>query len=643
MVHDRFPENYDSLKAQAREFPSEPGVYLWRDRENRIIYAGKARNLKNRIMSYFANRKDAKISALLRNSISLETIITSNEYEALLLENTLIKQHSPKYNVSLKDGKTYPVIRISSGEFPRVFSTRNKIEDGSLYFGPFPNIFAINKIMEMIQKLFPLRKCRTFKKRDKPCMYYHIKRCLAPCCREVKDYQEQVERVRKLLAGETSSLIAELTGRMHNAAAALQFEEAADIRNLIRAIESLSESNSVEDMDPEGRDYIAWAMEGIFTTISVLSMRDGRMTGQELYSTRSAAEEDETIETFITSYYSPDRSLPEKIYLGKIQKNGAVLDESSLNRFFSERFSFVPELISPKDEEKKHIAALSMAYQNAKEELRKRLRERGAGPALDELKQAINLKTRPESIEGFDISHLGGKHTTASMISFKNGIPDRKNYRHYKIRTLEGKIDDYASLREAVRRRYSYLLRENLEIPDLILIDGGLGQVNTVKTVLDSLGINTGLIGIAKREEEIWLPGAKQPVKLPERSEALKVLQHLRDETHRFAGRLSRKLRSNEISFPVLESIEGIGKKRAAIIMLNYGDLEKISAADPEDLAERCGIKITAAKAVRAAVRLELEKKKRSKNRQLKPGKPENTSALLAAEALADYSGKNET
>jgi len=327
-----------------------------------------------------------------------------------------------------------------------------------------------------------------------------------------------------------------------------------------------------------------------------------------------------------------------------------------LTRFFSEQFGFAPELLSPTgdESEKRHIAALSMARQNAQEELRRRLRERGAGPALDELARVLGLKTRPERIEGFDIAQLDGKHPVASLISFKNGVPDRKNYRYFKLRTVVGIVDDFASMREAVQRRYSRLVREGKELPDLILIDGGIGQVNAARGVMDELGIDIDVIGLAKRDEEIWLPHTAQPVLLSKRSEALKVLQFIRDETHRFATGLNQRLRSKDLSFPVLESIEGIGPKRAARIMKAYGELEKIAAAEAADIAERCGVTEAAAAAVRAAAALALEdqasKRKEFTAQSISAGKgrtsrrdpkrpyarPGNAAALADEAALPD-------
>ncbi|MDR3335590.1 MAG: excinuclease ABC subunit UvrC [Treponema sp.] len=656
-MNEGFSENYASLKAAAHEAPQEPGVYIMRDRENRIIYVGKARVLKNRLSSYFAGEKDVKTAALLRHAFSIETIIVANEYEALLLENTLIKQHSPKYNINLKDGKTYPVIRITNEKFPRVFRTRHIIEDGSRYFGPFPNIPAVDAMLALVDKIFPLRKCKSpwkqIEKRRNPCMYYHIGRCNAPCCGKISsgEYAVYVQRVEKLLNGETESLIIELTERMHEAAKDLKFEKAAQLRNAVKAIEELSADITVVDFDHDGRDYIAWASESVLTTFTVFSMRGGKMTGRELFRTKSAADEEDSLETFIASYYSPDKPPPPSIFINTIT---APLDldrqdrnAENLRRWFREQFGYEPALLSPsglrpedrRPEDRRHQAVMALARQNAGEDLRRRLKERGAGPALDELMRALSLKTRPERIEGFDIAQLDGKHPVASLISFKNGAPDRKNYRYFKLRTVIGIVDDFASMREAVERRYSRLIREGKELPDLVLIDGGIGQVNAAKGVLDELGMDSDVVGLAKRDEELWLPHSKEPVRLSKRSEALKVLQFVRDETHRFATALNQKLRSKDLLFPTLESVEGIGPKRAQKIMKTYGSLEAVAAAETASLSEMCGIGEGAAKAVRAAARLALEDRKAARRRLeqgrgKRQGRSSETAAALAAEAL---------
>ena len=626
-------ENLEKLKAAALDAPTEPGVYIMKDIDGEIIYVGKAKSLKNRLKSYFSGEKDIKTATLLRRINSFETIIVQSEYEALLLENTLIKQHSPKYNINLKDGKTYPVIRITHEDFPRIFRTRRIIQDKSLYFGPFADIQSVNTMMELIDKLFPLRKCKTIKKNG-PCMYYHIGRCLAPCCGKIsaKDYSLHVERVQKLLSGETEALIIDLTLKMHEAARVMQFEQAAQIRNTIRAIEKLAgEDSSVEDLNPEDRDYIAWAANGVLATFTVFSMRGGKMTGRDLYRTRSAADEWESLEIFITSYYDSSHHPPGKIYIQNFltqRRRGAEAQRKEereegdsgsalrgegtmilygknlelVQNWFKEKFGYEPQLLSPA--EKHHSAIMAMAKQNAEEDLRKRLKERGAGPAIDELMRVLSLKSRPERIEGFDIAQLDGKHPVASLISFKNGVPDKKNYRYFKLRTVIGIVDDFAAMREVVRRRYSRLIREGKELPDLILVDGGIGQVNAAKGVLDDLGVDCGLVGLAKREEELWLPSAKEPLVLSRQSEALKVLQHVRDECHRFATGFNQRLRSKDLFFPLLESVEGVGPKRAEAIMKAYESIANIAAADIKEIAERCRISVNTARAVRAVAKL---------------------------------------
>ena len=598
------------LKEAALDAPAQPGVYIMKGADGSIIYVGKAKNLRNRLKSYFTGEKDIKTSVLLKNLNHIETIIVSGEYDAFLLENTLIKQYSPKFNINLKDGKTYPVIRITHEDFPRVFKTRRIIQDNSLYYGPFPNGQSVDTILELIDKLFPLRKCKTIRKKG-PCMYYHIGRCMAPCCGKIsiEEYALHVHRVQKLLSGDIDSLIIDLTEKMHESAKTLQFEKAAHIRNTINAVKSLTgEDTSVEDFNPEDRDYIAWASEGIFTTYTVFSMRGGKMTGRDLYRTRSAADEWESMEMFITSYYDGVRLPPKKIYLQNIlTQRHTDIEENLIVEWFNDKFGYEPELLKP--DIKHHEVILKMAWQNAAEDLRKRLKERGAGPALDELAKALDLQSRPERIEGFDISHLDGKHPVASLVSFKNGVPDRKNYRYFKLRTVIGRIDDFAAMREVIQRRYTRQIREGRELPDLILVDGGIGQANAAKGVLDDLGINCGIAGLAKREEELWLPGAKKPIVLSKQSEALKVLQYVRDESHRFATGLNQRLRSKDLFFSILESVEGIGPKRAAAIMKVYESISNIAAADPALMAERCRISEAAARAVRAVAKLHLEDK----------------------------------
>ena len=662
------------LKKIAGEAPKEPGVYLFRNAENAIIYIGKARILRNRLTSYFSGEKDIKTKILLQHAASIETIIVKDEYEALLLENTLIKQHNPKYNISLKDGKTYPLIRLTSGPFPRIFKTRHIIEDGSGYYGPFTDVGALNDLLDIVDRVFLMRKCRTLRKRSNPCMYYHIGRCAAPCCGKISqaDYSRQVEQIQKLLNGDTAALIAELTAEMKEEAAALRFERAAQIRNAVKFIESLGESSAVVDFDPHNRDYISWAAEGVFAAYSVFSMREGKLTGRDLFFTCSAAEEEESLVTFITTYYDNSRLPPPKIFLQTLNLNSFsqrysdtkdmekdIFNNNSvppclceinsgknlLLNWFKEQFDFEPELLAAT--EKHHDAILAMARLNAQEELRRRLRERGAGPALDQLQKLLGLKKHPKRIEGFDISQLAGKYPVASLVSFMEGKPEKKNYRHFKLRSVIGVVDDYAAIREAVKRHYNRLLRENRDVPDLILIDGGIGQVNAAKGILDQLGLHCDLAGLAKREEEIWLPGAKVPLELPRSSDALKLLQFVRNESHRFATRLNQKLRRTDLQLYTLESVEGIGPKRAAVLIRHYKNIEAIAEADIEDIAQVGGCGSAAANAVRAAAKLALTERKTrdfpavSRNKTGK-SRTANLAANLADEALGQVAAEKD-
>jgi excinuclease ABC subunit C len=598
-----------ALKESARDAPLAPGCYIMRDEQGKILYVGKARVLRDRLRSYFSGVKDIKTATLLKHAASIETIIVSSEYEALLLENTLIKQHSPRYNINLKDGKTYPVIRVTREDFPKIFWTRHIIEDGSKYFGPFPSAQTVDKALELFRKMYPLRKCRSLRKRNAPCMYYHIRRCAAPCCGKItkEKYAGFVEKVCALLSGDIDGLVLDITGSMHEAARALDFEKAAAYRDLISAIKDLFYANStVVDFEAEGRDYIAFAEEGVLITWSVFSLRGGKLTGRDLFRSKSAAGELDSIETFILSYYNADRPPPLEIYLAKGEH-----DFSRLREWFQTRFGFTPELLSP--EGSRHEAAIRMARQNAEEDIRKRVKERGGGPALSELARVLNLPERPVRIEGFDIAQLDGKHPVASLISFSNGIPDRKNYRLFKLRTVEGIVDDFQAMREAVERRYRRLLRENAELPDLILIDGGIGQVNAAHGVLTEIGFNCPVVGLAKRDEELWLPGAKGPLVLPRNSEALKILQAVRDETHRFATTANQRLRSKDLLLDTLQSIEGIGEKKAKEIIKAAGSLEKIAGMSAKALAEKTSLDTGSARKVIDEVQKALAGKARRK------------------------------
>ncbi len=571
----------DSLRTQAREAPLESGVYLMKDSEGRIIYIGKAKVLRNRLSSYFSGKKEIKTRHLVSRIGTIEYIVTKDEYEALLLENTLIKQHSPRYNVNLKDGKSYPVIRVTSEDFPRVFRTRRIVPDGSLYFGPFPSALTIDTYLKLIEELFPLRRCSRLRTRKSPCMYYHIGRCPGPCAGMIDKvgYAKIIKGVVELLEGKTQALLADIEKRMAKEAAELHFEKAASLRDARQALLTFQPDNQVVDFDPEDRDYLAWSEDGALVSFTVFQMRGGKLCGRDLFRTRSAAEELETVQAFLAGYYGPGRLPPPRVFLA------ADIDTKLIGEYFSKELGAATVFLKP--EEKRHQAIWAMAAGNAREDIVRRLREGGDPEGVESLRLELGLQSPPLLIEGFDIAHLGGTLPVASLISFRNGVPDKKQYRHFRLKSLDGKIDDFESMREALGRRYTRRANEGAELPDLIMVDGGLGQVNAAKSIIDLLELDIPVIGLAKREEEIYLPGTAQPLRLSRHSPGLRLLQRLRDETHRFATGLNQRLRSKALKLLRLESLEGIGPARARNLMMAFGSLEGIAAQNAESVAER--------------------------------------------------------
>ena len=595
-MDDSVKESRATLAHGVKDFPTEPGVYLMKDQHGKTIYVGKAKSLRNRVRSYFTGEKDVKTAILMRRVRSIDYIVTRTEYEALLLENNLIKESSPRYNINLKDGKTYPVIRITADDYPRVFRTRRVIQDGSDYFGPYPDVHTIDQYLELIDRLFPLRKCRgPLKKREKPCLYYHIGRCAAPCAGKTdkEQYNQRVDAVRKLLRGESADLVRDLRAKMDRAVKKLNFEEAARLRDDIAAITNAESEQQVVDFDPNTRDYIGFAREAEAVSFVVFQMRSGKLTGTDVFRESTPDAETEDLEQFLLQYYSNVRGLPSRVVV-PVLPNDAGFGEAAQELLGRE----VPLSLPETDHD---IAVVNMVTENAKQDLYKRLRERGNIPALEELKSVLGLSALPRRIEGFDIAQLSGRYPVASMVSFLNGIPDKSSYRRFHLKSLGGNIDDFESMREAVARRYQRLLNEERSLPDLILVDGGKGQVSAARGILASLNLEKiPVVGLAKREEEIFLAERDEPITLPEGSPPLKVLQYVRDEAHRFATSLSKKMRSKNLSFSVLESAPGIGPKRSRLVMEHYGSIEAIRTADVEELAGVGKMGVAAAEALQA-------------------------------------------
>lgn len=581
-------------KEQAKALPHLPGVYLMKDSSGKIIYVGKAKDLRNRVTSYFLSGKDVKTTFLVSKIANIEYIITGNEYEALVLENNLIKKHNPHYNISLKDGKSYPLIRITNEPFPKVFKTRRIIRDGSEYYGPYPDGKSLAQYLDLIEKMFPLRKCGIpLRKRYSPCLYYHIGRCCGPCAGLVteEEYARHIEKVRAFLQGKDDDLIRQVKEEMMEAAKERKFELAAEKRDLLIALESVTKAQQVQDFSTESRDYAACEMRMHLATVSIMQIRDGKLMGKALYRAETFGDETETLLNFLTQYYGDGGNIPQQLFVSH------DIDVSLVGTYFSQQLN-VPTIVAIPTEGK-HYRVLRMAVENAARDVEKRLKSRENPEALEELMEVLGLDNPPKHIEGFDIAQLAGKYTVASLITFEDGNPDRKNYRRFNIRSLDGRIDDFGAIREAVTRRYTRQVKEKHPLPDLIMIDGGTGQVHAAKDALSTLGLDDlPVVGLAEQYEDIHFPDERPPLRLPESSSALKVLQAVRDETHRFATSLNQQQRSREATFTLLESIPGVGPARSKRLMQTFGTLDALLSSSPQEIATQGRIPLPVAEKI---------------------------------------------
>ncbi|MDY6345031.1 MAG: excinuclease ABC subunit UvrC [Sphaerochaetaceae bacterium] len=575
----------DSLtpKQQAHALPHNSGVYLMRDGKGTVIYVGKAKDLHRRVTSYFLANRPPKTAALVAKIRHIDHIITGNEYEALVLENNLIKKYNPHYNIDLKDGKSYPVIRITHEDFPKVFKTRRLVNDGSKYFGPYPDAGKLDTFLDLIQKIFPLRRCGTpLKKQLRPCLYYHLGLCGGPCAGLVSKerYRSSIDEVERFLSGDDQSLKQKLKSEMEADAKAFKFEEAAKKRDMLVALEAVGKEQEVQDFTSEARDYAAIEMRSPLCTVSIMQMRDGRLIGRALYRAETFDDETETLMDFLVRYYSDGKKLPRYLYVSH------EIDVPLISEFFKKQFGGDLEVTVPTDG--RHYRILRMAVENARSDVERRLKSRDNTKALELLQKELDLPTVPTLIEGYDIAQLSGKYTVASMISFRDGNPNREGYRRFNIKGLDGKIDDFESMREATARRYTRVVNENLEHPGLILIDGGKGQVMAVREILDSLGLtDVPIVGLAKDMEEIAFDHDRPPLLLDPSDEGLRVLIAVRDECHRFATTANQNQRSVDATFKVLESIDGVGPARSQRLMKTFGSLDELMRQSPEDLASK--------------------------------------------------------
>ena len=587
----------ESAREQAKALPENPGCYLMKNEDGTVIYVGKAKSLKKRVNQYFLPNRNAKTQALVEKIYRIDYVITGNEYEALVLENNLIKKYNPHYNILLKDGKSYPVIRITKEEYPRVFKTRRIIQDGSHYYGPYPDGKRLDMYLDTVREMYPLRLCQgPLKKKDTPCLYYHLHKCSGPCIGAItpSEYGEYIKEVKTFLDGDDSSLIRRVEKEMTEAAKKLDYETAAAKRDLRQALLVMQKNQAMEDLNRtqavDKRDYAAIEMRAYLCTVSIMQFRDGRLIGKALYRSECLGDETETLLSFLIQYYSDGDSLPKELYVSH------DIDAELLQKYFREELRGSITVNVPKDG--KHFRILRLASENASREVEKRLKSVDNTPALERLMEICGLEKPPRLIEGYDIAQLSGKYTVSSLIVFRDGNPSNREYRHFSMKSLEeGEIDDFKSIHEAVFRRYRRQKDEKNELPGLIMIDGGLGQVHAALSALDELGLSIPVVGLAKRIETIVFPDGRELV-LDHSDEGLRVLIAVRDECHRFATSFNQRMRSTDASFKLLESIEGVGKERSRRIMEKYGTVEDILSLTGEELAKGAGIPVSVAERV---------------------------------------------
>ena len=559
--------------------PNKPGVYIMRDDTDTIIYIGKAKNLVKRVKSYFREKLDRpKTQILMSHFDSLEYIVTNSEKEALILEATLIKKHRPRYNVQLKDDKRYPYVKITSENFPRLVITRNVTKDG-IYFGPFTDVGSVKQTVKFLKSLFKIRTCRNM---DGPCLNAQIDLCYAPCDGKIseKEYSEIINKIDLFFQGKYSTIVKNLKGEMAEAAKNEEYEKAAVIRDQIASIEEIMEKQFVDLVDDDlDQDVIAIAPSKNEVVVIIMPIRNGKIVGRDdfLMSGSQYDSSSEVLFAFIQQYYGYNRHIPKQILLDE-----DIDEKELLEDWLSDLRGNKVHIKVPQKGVK--LRLVKMARKNAEiiQHQKKKMEN-----ALIELKKYLKLENLPRVIEGYDISNISGKFAVGSKVSFKDGKPNKKMYKHFKMETPGP--NDFAMMEELLTRRLKMVDRD--PEPDLIVIDGGKGQLGMACGVLDKLDLtHIPIIGLAKEFEEIYVPNTKRPIIIPKNNKALHLLQQVRDESHRFAITYHRKLRSKNIQSSSLDDIAGVGKKRKVALLKEFGTLENIKNASIEDLAKIKGM-----------------------------------------------------
>lgn len=589
----------ETVAEKLKLLPAKPGVYLMKNKRGQIIYVGKAIKLKNRVRQYFQSSRNhsAKTAAMVSHIDDFETIITDNELEALILECNLIKKHHPKYNIMLRDDKTYPYLKVTLNEkYPRLTTTRRILKDGSRYFGPYTNATAMKETVNLLRRLFPLRTCKHLGER--PCLEYHIKRCLAPCANfvDMKTYQEMVQSVCLFLEGKTEDIEKNLTDRMQELAQNLEFEMAGKVRDQLSAIRQITEKQKILT-DTGDMDAVGMASSPYGICIQVFFVRSGKILGRNQFLLTGDDKDNpaNSLSAFFKQYYSDAVFIPKEILLPLY-----IEETDLLEKWLEETKKAKAKITVPKRGVKKDI--VEMANENAAKYLHdqeSRLKDsqaRSIGAVYD-LQKYLKLSRPPMRMECFDISHIQGSETVASMVVFQDGRPDKEAYRRFKINSTEGKPDDFMSMREVTTRRYGKAKAD--EMPDLIIIDGGKGQLSSALEIIRGAGhLTVPVVGLAKQFEYIFTEYSPDPVILPRQSDALYLVQQIRDEAHRFAITYHRKLRTKRNKVSLLDNIAGVGAKRRKALFDRFENIGNIKKATVEELSSVPGISENIAKSI---------------------------------------------
>ena len=587
------------IKSKLELLPTSPGCYIHKDKNGTIIYVGKAKNLRNRVRSYFRGSHDTKTEALVSEIVDFEFIVTESNIEALLLEINLIKENKPKYNIMLKDDKSYPFIKITNERYPRLIITRQVKKDGGLYFGPYPDVGAANEIKRLLDRIFPFRKCTN--PPSKVCFYYHLGQCMAHtvCHKDESYFKGMAQEVSDFLKGQDDKIIDELKLKMNTAAQNMEFERAAEYRDLIQAIGTLRTKQRVMAKDLQNRDVFGYYVDKGWMCVQVFFVRQGKLIERDVNLFPYYNDPDEDLLTYVGQFYQEKSHLiPNEILIPQ------DIDEEAVKALVDTK------VLKPQRGEKKQL--VNLAIKNARVSLEQKFNlleksmEKTQG-AIENLGKLLQIPT-PVRIESFDNSNIMGTSPVSAMVVFINGKPSKKDYRKYKIKTVVGP-DDYASMREVIRRRYSRVMRDGLTPPDLIVIDGGQGQVNVAKQVIqDELGLDIPIAGLQKNDKhqthELLFGDPLQVIELSRTSQEFFLLQRIQDEVHRFAITFHRQLRSKNSFSSQLDGIEGLGPKRKQLLMKYFKSLTKIKEATVDEI-----VTVGIPRAVAEAVQEKLNRK----------------------------------